>query len=305
MPFRRLTGSDDSIRQAAATRSAGAFAMRRAAHAQMANSMQARLARERNWSTGHDHGSQEAASSLLENDVANGGGRIGRPHFARLHASIAERPLDWAWQHSPDIAKASGKSERSEGRPAGTGSSTRALWFGGIAFVLLAAGIISAVATVQSSRPLPFETWARLDLLRRADGTPGATATTALARGQFAGAPEGAPMAKAGPVAARHHVIAALAGVVAAREPGEVDAALASDARLEPSHLEVAGLGPILASAAAAEQVAANFAMLSLITAGVGSGAERLLAEPPRPVFKPALVSSSQPNETAREPSRP
>ena len=303
MPLRRLTGSDQSIRQAAATQSAGA--MRPEAHAHMANSMQARLARERNWSTGHDQNHQKAATGLLENDFAHGGGRIGRPHFARLHASIAERPLDWAWQHSPDMAKASGQIEQIEGRPAGIGFSTRALWFGGIAFALLAAGIISAVATVQSSRPLPFEAWARLDLLQRADGAPGATASTALGANQLAGAPEGALLAKAGPVAARHDVITALAGVVAAREHGEVDAALASNARLEPSHVEIAGLGPILSGAAAAEQVAASLALLSLTTAGVGTGAERLRAEPPPPVFKPALVFSLQPDETARPPSRP
>ena len=305
MPLRRLTGSDHSIRQAAATRSAGAFAMRREAHAHMANAMQARLARERNWSTENDHDSQKAASSRLEDDLADDGGRIGRPHFARLHASIAELPLDWACQESPDMAKASGKSERSEGRPAETGSSTHALWFGGIAFALLAAGIISAVATVQSSRSLPFETWAGLDLLQHADGAPGAMTTTAVGANQLAGAPEGALMAEAGPVAARHDVMAALAGVVAAREHGEVDAALVSDAGLAPSHVEIAGLGPILAGATAAEQVAANLAMLSLTTAGVRTGAGRMLAQPPRPVFKPALVSSSQPNETAREPSRP
>ena len=305
MPFRRLTGSDRSIRQATATGSTGAFAMRRDAHAHMANSMQARLARERNWSTGHDQSSQKAATGLLENDFANGRARIGRPRFARLHASIAERPLDWAWHASPDIAGLSDKSEQSEAGSAETGFSGRALWLGGLAFALLAAGIISAVATVQSSRPLPFETWARHDLVQRTDGTPDAMATDAMAAGQLAGALDGAPTAKAGPVGARDDVMAALAGVVAAREPGEVDAALASNARLEPFDIHIAGLGPILAGAAAAEQVAVQLAMLSLTTAGGKTGAERLLAEPPRPVFKPALVSSLQPDETVRAPSRP
>src|SRR5918994_457927 len=144
MPFRRLTGSDRSIRQATATGSTGAFAMRRDAHAHMANSMQARLARGRNLSTGHDQSSQKAATGLLENDFANGRARIGRPRFARLHASIAERPLDWAWHASPDIAGLSDKSERSEAGSAETGFSGRALWLGGLAFALLPAGVIFA-----------------------------------------------------------------------------------------------------------------------------------------------------------------
>jgi hypothetical protein len=177
------------------------------------------------------------------------------------------------------------------------------LWFGGIAFVLVAAGIISAIATVQSGRPLPFETWAGLALLQHEDGATGAMTTTAGGANQLPGAPEGALRAQPGPIAARHEVIAALAGVVAAHEHGEVDAALVSDASLAPSHVEIPGLGPILASATAAEQVAANLAMLSLTSAGVGTGAERMLAPPPRPVFKPALLSSSQPDETARPPS--
>ena len=305
MPLRPVTGSDHSIRQAAAIRSTGACTMRRQIPAQMASSMQARLARERNWSTGNDQNSEEAAAGLLENDVAASQSSIGRPRFARLQASIAERDLEWAWRDSPDIARPSAKSERIEAGPAGTGFSARALWLGGIALALLAAGIISAVATLQSSLSLPFETWARLDLLQRADGMPDAMPTMARGTNDLAVAPEGGPMAKAGPVSARDDVMTALAGVVAAHEHGEADAALASPARLEPSPVEVAGLGPILADAAAAEQVAATLAMLSLTTAGVVTGAERLLREPPRPVFKPALLSSLQRDATVRPSSRP
>lgn len=305
MPPRRLTGSDDSLWHAAAARSAGVIAVPRAAHADMTNSMQARLAHERNWSTGQPHHSHTAATGLPENDFANGGGHIGRPHFAKLQASLAERPLDWAWQDPPDMAKAAGTSERSDGTPAATGFSARALWFGGIAFVLLAAGIIAAVATVQSSRPLPFGTWAGLDLPQDADGAPGAMTTTAAAPGPFADAREGTLRAEVGPGVARHDAIAALAGVVAAGEHAEVDAALVPDAGLAPSHVEIPGLGPILGSATAAEQVAANLARLSLTTAGIGTGTERPLAKPPRPVFKPAAVRSLQPDETAPPRPRP
>jgi hypothetical protein len=114
------------------------------------------------------------------------------------------------------------------------------LWLGGVASGLLAAGLISAVATVQSSRSLPFETWARDDLMHL---MPGATSTNAMVAPQLAGAPERARMV--GPTLPDH-------------QPGEVDAALGSHARLEWSDIVIAGLGPILASAAAAERLATD-----------------------------------------------
>jgi hypothetical protein len=71
----------------------------------------------------------------------------------------------------------------------------------------------------------------------------------------------------------------------------------------------IAGLGPILASAAAAERLAADLRLppASVPRAKIGRGAERVLHEPPRPVFKRMLVSLS-PGELdllARPPSRP
>jgi hypothetical protein len=227
-----------------------------------------------------------------------------------LHASIAERQLDWAWQQCPDAALRSDESERREVEHAGQGFSARALWLGGVAFALLAAGIIAALATVQSSRPLPFETWARGDLMQRAGEMPGTMPRGATAAGQPAGAPEGALIGRSiaalvEPVAPRPEPVA----TPASASPGEVDAALALDARLEPSEIEIALLGAILASAATAEKLAANLPLsrVSLATAGVGTRAGRLIPEPPRPVFKPTLVSSSQrkPDDAAYAPSRP
>jgi hypothetical protein len=233
-----------------------------------------------------------------------------------LHASIAKQQLDWVWHYSPDCAGPPGESERIADGPSDRGFSARTLWLGGIAFALFAAAVISALATVQSSRPLPFETWARRDLMQPTEGIPGAMPIDAPGFGQVVSGPDGAPMAGSGPVAALYEAIAALAGVVAARpepavadpEPGEVDAALDSYPRLEPSDIEIAGLGAILASATAAQELAADLPSprVSAPIAGVGSPAERLLPEPPRTVFKPRLVSSSrgEPEELAHPASR-
>lgn len=290
MPLRPLTGSNLAIAPAA-TRPVDAVAERRMRHAHVEHSTRARVPRERDWSAAHDLDSPERATAPRENEFAHGAGRKGRPHFTRLHASIAERPLDWAWQHRPETG-AAGKSERGEGGPAAAGFSTRALWVGGIAFALLASGIISAVATVQSSRPLPFEAWARLDLLHYADAALSAL-SPATEVSQQAVAREGALSATARPVAAGHDLVA-LAGE---RAPGEADAALIKEGVAPSPVIEIAGLGPVLAGSAAGEQVAANLALLSLTRAGAGPGTPS--TEPPRPVFKPALLSSLQPNGAA------
>jgi len=167
------------------------------------------------------------------------------------------------------------------------------MWLGGIAFALLAAGVITAVAMIQSSRPLPFETWAP-DLRQRAGGIPGMTSMAAMVARQLAGAPERAR---------------AVAPTLPDHEPGKVDAALRSHVRVEQSDIVIAGLGPILASAAAAERLAAGLRLppASVPPAQVGTGAERVLHEPPRPVFKPMLVSLSRGelDEPARPSSRP
>ena len=268
MSFRRLTGSDHSIPRAATTRASGA-AIRRDAHAQMARSIQAQLTREQDWPARHEGDRQAAGIGSLENDVAARGAPIEGPCFARLHASIAERKLDWAWQNGLDTAKLSGESEQPEARRADTGISARAVWLGGIACALLAAGIISALATFQSNRPLPFETWARRDLMQRTDGMPGRTAA------------EG--------------------------ERGEADAALAVEARLEPSDLDLAGLGPILATASAAKEFAAGLPARSRADAVVGTGAARPLPGLRRSMLRPMLVSSSplHSDEAMRLRSRP
>ena len=259
MSFRRLTGSEHSVRQAAAARASGAVAIRRDAHVHIANSVRAHLVHEQNWPARHERDRHDAATELLEHDVAAGRSRIERPGFARFNASIAKQQLDWAWQHSPACAGPPGESERIADGPADRGFSARTWWLGGIAFALLATGMISAVATVQSSRPLPFETWARDDLMQHADLMPGATSTNAMLARQSAGAPEGALM---------------VAPTLPDHEPGEVDAALG---RLERSDVVIAGLGPILASAAAAERLAADLRLpaVSVPTPKVGTGAER------------------------------
>jgi hypothetical protein len=277
MPFRRPSGSYDSIRQAAAARSSDAVAMRRDAHAQVAESMRSYLAREQKWPATHEQERHNAATELLEDDVAAGRARIERPSFARLRASIAEQQMDWAWQSSPAIAKARGRRERREAGLTRAGFSARALWLGGIAFALLAAGMISAVATIQSSRPLRFETWAPRDLMPRAEGMHVAPRYDAI-------------MALAAVGAARPEPVDAPA--FANRASAEIDAALAPPGRLEPSDIYIAGVGPILASAATAKEFAARLATRSLPGVIIASRAERLLPGPPRPAFKPTLVSS-------------
>jgi hypothetical protein len=186
---------------------------------------------------------------LLEDDVAAGCARIGRPTFARLQASIAEQQLDWAWQPSSDSATPRGERERSGARITDAGVSTRALWLGGILFVLVAAGVIAAVATVQSSLPVPFETWARRDLMQRADGSAAVLPydTTAGLAGVGTARPESVP-----------------APAVAEHVPAEIDAALGAPGRLEPSDIDIAGVGPILGSAATSKEFAARLATGSL-----------------------------------------
>jgi hypothetical protein len=105
------------------------------------------------------------------------------------------------------------------------------------------------------------------DLRQRAGGMPGMTSIAAMVARQLAGAPESARV---------------VAPTLPGHEPGEVDAALGSHARLERSDIVIAGLGPILASAAAAEELAADRRLLpvSVPTAKVGTG-QRVLHDPP------------------------
>jgi hypothetical protein len=312
MPVPRLTGSDHAIPQAAASQSPGVVAIARDTHAQMSDLIRAYLVRQQNWPATHEQDRRKAATELLKSDVAASRAHIEGPRFARLHASIARRQLDWIWHYSPDCAGPPGESERIAGGPADTGFSARTLWLGGIAFALLAAAIISGLATIQASRPLPFETWARGDLMPTTDSIPGAMTNDALGPGRLVSGPDGSPKDGSGPTAALYEAVAALAGVVAARlepaavadpEAGDVDAALGSYPRLEPSDVEIAGLGAILATATAAEELAADLPSSRVSTPMAGAPAERLRPEAP---FKPTLVSSlrSEPTELTHPASR-
>jgi hypothetical protein len=288
MPFRRPSGSDHSIRLAAVARTSGAVAMRRDAHTQKAESMRPYLARGQNWRATQERDRQHATTELLEGDVAAGPACIDRPNFARLQASIAEQQLDWAWQHSPDLGQPRGQRERSEARPTDREVSARALWLGGLAFALLAAGVIWAVAMVQPSRPLPLETWIRRDLMQRAVGI------AALPRPDGMAALTGVAAAPPEPVR------------IADRVPAEIDAALGVPGGVEPTEIAIAGLGPILGSAATAKELAAGLATRSLPGVMIGCRAERLLPGPPRPALKPTLVSSrGEPEEPARPATMP
>jgi hypothetical protein len=288
-----LTGRDGSVQHAPAARPSGIVAIRPDAHAQMANSVRAHLVHKQNWPVADERDRHETAIGLPDKDLPTCSARIDRPRFDRLRASIAERQLDQAWNNSPDAASHLAESEPSGAKPTDTRFPRRAIWLGGIACALLAAGVITAVAMIQSSRPLPFETWAR-DLRQRAGGMPGMSSIAAMVARQLAGAPESARV-----------VAPSLPG----HERGEVDAALGSHARLDRSDIVIAGLGPILASAAAAERLAADLRLqpVSVPRVKVGTGAERVLHQPPRPVFKPMLVSLSRGelDEPARPPSRP
>jgi hypothetical protein len=288
-----------------ATRAAGAFAVRPSVRACPTDSTQSHLTHERTWSVRHERVRPEAAI-LLENAVAAGRTRRERPRFARLHASIAERPLEWDWQHSPDNARPPGQRERIA-RPANAGLAAGGLGLAGVGFVLLAIGVISAVATVQSSRPLPFETWARHDLMQGAGDLAGGTSTDAMGAGQFASP----PMIGGESVAAQYDSTAALrpgaaaASIAAAVEREPADAALAWESGRESPEVDIAALGPILASAAAAAKLAAEWPLppTTVAQAVPESPSEGLLLEPPRPVFKPTLVFSYQPEADA--PARP
>jgi hypothetical protein len=216
----------------------------------------------------------------LDQELAAHRARHERPRFARLHASIIERQSDWGWQNSFDGEPAAGDVGRLAAPQAETGLSARQLWFGGIAFALLAAGAISALATVQSGLLLQVETWARGDLAQRAT-IPGALPRDAAMADWMGGAPERARL---------------IARPAPDRQGGEIDAALASHPGGQPPDVDIAVLGPILSSAAAAARLAADWPVPPLAAqAGADGRSEGPLREPPRPVLKPTLLSSFRP----------
>jgi hypothetical protein len=201
--------------------------------------------------------------SPLENHLAGGRAPRTRPRFARLHASIAECPMEWARQAPPSVVIHPREQAGIAAKLVNAGFSARMPWLGGVALALLTAGVIWAVATVQSGRSLP--------------GGGARSAGTLLAAHE-AGA------AQPGPAEAP-----AFAG--AGRERG------ASAARFAPagseSGVEIALLGPVLASAGEAEEVSARLPMGTAAAPGAAVGARvaHLLHDPPRPVLKPTLVS--------------
>jgi hypothetical protein len=264
MPFRRPVGSDRSISPALGTQSSGALAMRPNAPVATANAAQTGPQPEPDRSLQHERSQPGAATSPLGNDVGGGRAHARRPRFARLHASIAESPMEWAWQHPPSVVIHPGEKVRSVGNLLSAGRFARRPWFGGVAFAALAAGVISTVAVVQSGRSPP------------AGKVPPPTTVTAAHEpgAQLPGPPEAPVAAQVGP------------------ERGAIDPASAT-ASSTPA-LEIALLGPVLASAGEAEEVAAKLPMRSAAVhaAPAEARAARLLREPPRPVFKPTFVSS-------------
>jgi hypothetical protein len=275
MPLSRLTGSDHSNQRPAPTRSS-AVALRR--HAPPAAALQAHPRAEPNGAAPRGRERAASAAGPLDRHITAGRARLDRPNFARLHASIIERQADWGWHNALDPAQASPESGPIAGAPVETGSARR-LWFGGLAFALLAAGAIALVAAVHSGRLPPFETWARGDgdLIQRTLFGQGALSLNARVAAWVAGAPEramdGAPAAD--------------------REGGEVDAALASDGGDQPPEIEIEVLGPILGSAAAAAKLAASWPVgPTAAQTRAESRSESPLLEPPRPVLKPMLVSA-------------
>ena len=263
MPYRRPVASDFSIAQAAGTRSSGALAVRRHAPVDPEDAAQTDAQREPNRSMRHEGDQPEAVPGPLENHVAGGRARRTRPRFARLHASIAECPMEWARQDPPSVVIHPGEQAGIAAKLVNAGFSPRRHWLGGVAFALLAAGVIWAVAAIQSGRSLP-----------------GGGARSA-----------GTLMAAHEPGAAQPGPAEAPASAGAGRERGASAAGFAPAG--SESGVEIALLGPVLASAGEAEEVSARLPMGTAVApaAAVGARVARLLHDPPRPILKPTLVS--------------
>jgi hypothetical protein len=212
----------------------------------------------------HDRSQPDAQTPLLESGITGGRARRGRPGFARLQASIAASPMEWACQYPPSVVTDPKGRAASAVKLLNAGLSARAPWLGGVAAALLAAGAIALMATVQSGRSTP------------AGEVPSPEPVTVLA-----GSAEGLVSATAG------------------RERGATDPAAAPDGSAPA--VEIALLGPVLASAGEAEQVSAR---MPARTAPLWSAAAdaHLLHEPPRPVFKPTLVSAADGDRPALRP---
>jgi hypothetical protein len=183
-----------------------------------------------------------------------------------LQASIAASPMEWACQYPPSVVTDPKDRGASLVKLLNAGLSARAPWLGGVAAGLVAAGVIAIVATVRSGPSLP------------AGQVPSPEPVTVLA-----GPAEGLVSAAAG------------------RARGATDPTAAPDGSAPA--VEIALLGPVLASAGEAEAVSAR---LPTRTAAVWSAAAEadahLLREPPRPAFKPTLVSAADGDRPALRP---
>jgi hypothetical protein len=204
----------------------------------------------------HDRSEPDAQPPLREVGIAGGRACRGRPGFARLQASLAAAPMDWACQYPPSVVTDPSGRAASVAKLLNAGLSARAPWLGGVAAGLVAAGVIAIVATVQSDRSPPA-----------GEARSPEPVTT------LAGPAEGLVPAAAG------------------RARGAADPTAASDGSAPA--VEIALLGPVLASAGEAEQVSARLpARIAAVWSAETRGAH-LLHEPPRPAFKPTLVSAA------------
>jgi hypothetical protein len=258
MTHRRPIGSDRATSPAVGARSSGALTVRRNARIPP-NPMQTQERRGPDRPVAHDR-TQPDAETLLETGIAGGRGRRGRPGFARLQASIAASPMEWARQYPPSVVTDPKGRAASAAKLLNAGLSARASWLGGVAAALLASGVIAIVATVQSGRSPP------------AGEAPSPEPVTALAEPA-----EGLVSATAG------------------REPGAPDPAAAPGGSAPA--VEIALLGPVLASAGEAEAVSARLpkGAAAVLSAAAEAGGAHLLHEPPRPAFKPTHVSAVEP----------
>jgi hypothetical protein len=254
MTHRRPLGSDRAPSPAVGTRSSGALTVRRNARIP-SNPTQTQERRGPDRPVAHDPSQPDAQAPLLEAGIAGGRARRGRPGFARLHASIAATPMEWACQYPPSVVTDPRGRAASVTALLNAGLSARAPWLGGVAAALLAAGVVAVIVTVQSGRPLP------------AGEAPSPQPITALA-----GSAEG------------------LVSATADRARGATDPAAAPDGSAPA--VEIALLGPVLASAGEAEEVSARMPARPAPLWSAAADA-RLLHEPPRPVFKPTLVSAA------------
>jgi hypothetical protein len=245
MPHRRAVGSNFSISHALGTRSSGAFTVRRHVPVYAGNAAQTEASVVPNRPMRHEGDQQEAAT-----DIDPGRTQMGRPRFARLHASIAECPMEWARQHPRSVVIRPGEREGLVAKLVNASFSARMPWLGGVAFALLAAAIISTVALVQSGRSPPAGEARSAGLL-----------TAGHERGVARPGPPEAP-----------------ASAPAGREGGTIDTAVAPGGAAPV--VEIALLGPVLASAGEAQEVAAK---LPMRTAAVPAAAVQAGANaPPR-----------------------